>query len=270
MYNLQEKKKIDKDNENNVYVMAFVNNAYVYYGSDSTEINYNQGSPAIIKYTPYFDSVIWIKRIANAQQAAFIITTIRGGKNDDNLYLACNMRGGVDVEIEDTTYNHSEVSTYKGFLIILSANGDMIHRGFVNQNMKQGDFLSDIEATDTNKIFICGLVRDTFFRNNQQFYTSPPLPPDITPTVLETSAYLFIGRISTQSADWIKLTAKSIAATNLITGSQQRLGTDPFDNIYMSFLNRYNYSVSIGGLSDSSVQSSPFVFSKFDSLGNAL
>jgi gliding motility-associated-like protein len=262
----------DKDKDNNVYIAIGLVRGFIYNGSDSIPYDFGATQSVVLKYSPNLDSLLWIKNITN--NVGFYFRKLKIGK-DNNLYLPSNILGNSSVEIDSVTYNTSDVGN-KGFLIILSPSGDIIHKGFVNQEMNQGDILTDVDAIDTNRIFVLGVVKDTLVRNNIQYFTPSPLPPDVTPHVSQITAFPYIGEISTQSTKWIKLTQKKIATSTTFTTNinGQSILVDRFGYAYAILMNNNNFSVNIGGLTDSinsmSGSYSPYVSAKFDSLGNAL
>ena len=251
---------IDTDKNGNFY--------FNFYKSDSTGVIYTKGGvielknkierSVLVKYSSGLDSVIWYRELPNYNN--FAIHRLRIG-DDNNLYLACNAKGKFTID----SVNYSwDTKKPKGFLIILSDQGKFIHKGLINSDTSQKDYLIDVAAKNINNIYIYGTVQDSILFNSKWF-SSP---------YKKSSGYgfPFWGLLSiSKGVKWISLTKEKggIPLQNSYPSSQLagRLNFDKMNNVYASFY-YYHKGLSLGGLNDTSYV--PHCLTKFDSLGNAL
>jgi gliding motility-associated-like protein len=260
---------IDTDSDKNIYISYWAFSGNIMSKKNTKNINFSITTSVLIKFTPDFDSIVWIKNIATtSNQAAFITGRVRVGLEDGNIFIA-NLLSKANTSVTRIEIDGVEYSRFipqghnKGFLIVLSPNGDFIHKGFFNSDTSQNDNISDLIAFDTSRIYITGFVQDSINYNGQWFASTG------TPT--SQVAYPYIAKVSTSKADWIKLTTNKIGIafsanffrTNRISG----IISDKEGFVYSSFRFQNNV-LSIGGLLDSTQAVRGFV--KMDSLGNAL
>jgi gliding motility-associated-like protein len=267
---------VESDTQGNIYISFNYrisgNTTFIYSSSDSMQLslpnNFNTSQNFIAKYNSNFDSIIWIKEIANTASSTLSITKLKMGR-DNNLYIASNFTPGPsnrNLVFEDTTYNLPDSTLSKGIAVVMNASGDIIYKGYINQNMRS-DYISSIDAVDTSTIFVVGAAKDTIMRNGIHFFANNPLPPNTTPTGASETMFPFVAKLGSRNIDWVKMSSRPLVSRfSNSTPYGFRGGIDKDNNFYVNI--QIASPSTIGGLtSDSSVNGG---FIKFDTLGNAL
>lgn len=255
--------QIDIDLQNNIYLNFSLGNGVIYSKTDSSKVNSTSGALSrIVKYSSFFDSILWHKDLSTGNANNFFALKIRIGK-DNNLYIASILKGGIQT-INKISYALPS-NFCKGFLIILSSKGKFIHTGYINSDINQQDNLFDIAANDTNRIYVYGYVKDSILRGGKWYKSLNPGSVG--------NAFPYIGLISTSKVTkWINFTRNKdnmgTSSSYFSIGYLGRLNFDKSGNVYSSFQQNGSSLISIGGLSDTNRYN--FGFAKFDSLGNAL
>ncbi|NUM32891.1 MAG: hypothetical protein HUU47_11290 [Bacteroidetes bacterium] len=240
------------------------NNLFISFraGNGTGEINYLGGIISlsdkgprniVIKYNYNLDSILWYKEFPSYSNLA--IKKIQIG-NDNNLYIACSVSGSFNFN----KFNYKFMNGIrKSFISIISNHGYYIKDIIINEDSTQFDSVDEIQAIDTNNIYILGHVKDSIL--NKKTWYSPKNK------LSKGEKYPYIGIISiSNKSKWILLSNFKDNPTDN-TGYIPKLKIDKTGNVYSSFIQRNNI-VSIGGLTDST--NGDKVFAKFDSLGNAL
>jgi hypothetical protein len=243
-------------------------NFYIHFlkGIDSTSVIYTKGGvivlknqierPVLVKYSPSLDSVIWYKELPDFSN--FAIHRLRMGE-DNNLYLACNARGKFTIDSVNYSWNSKK---FKGFLMVLSDEGKFIHKGLINSDTSQRDYLIDVAAKSINNISIYGAVQDSILYNSKWY----------TPSNKKSSgnSFPFFGLISiSNGAKWIIFTKDKggLLLQTAYPNTAGRLNFDKMNNVYVTFY-YYRKGIILGGLTDTNFIA--HCLTKFDSLGNAL
>jgi len=272
---------LDGDDQENVYITFNYNKtntspAYIYTLRDSFLIDLPlsaRNGTFIAKLNSNLDSILWVKEIARFQsQVNYSIAKIRVGR-DNNLYIASNFTPSPTsqqnlryLEFQDTTYWLHDSTLSKGILVIMDSLGNVIQKGFINHNIKS-DYISSVDAIDTSNIFIVGAVKDTFTRNNTDYYTQNPLPPDNPPTSNFETMFPYVAKIGTQNTAWIQTPNKPIVSRFFYTTPYTFKGGIDKENYFYTSVSLGNNSI-FGGLNSGTNILGNFV--KFDTLGNAL
>ena len=259
---LTTSRQLDKDAQNNLYLNCILGNGVIYSKRDSVKVSYSSPKSIVIKYSPNFDSILWVKELSDKPCDNFIAMQMRVAK-DNNLYLACNLLGGT--QTINTKKYVLRTNFIKGFFIVLSPTGKFISSELINKDTTLQESLQDIAAVDTNTIYVCGYARDSIYYGNK-WYKSPN-------KYSSGIAYPYIGAVSTKGGGkWIDFaTERTTMYGGFSITWYSRLNFDNENNVYFSF-NQYQKTnfLSIGGLKDSNTDYSHGGFAKLDSMGNAL
>jgi len=277
MFGIQGAGYVESDSQGYIYLTFHLRSqgatTYLYSAKDSALIQKPKGSKNaqafIAKYNSSFDSIIWIKELANFEQGSYSISKLKMGR-DNNLYIASNFNpfpGSLSVVFEDTTYTLPVTTKSKGIAVVMNTSGNVIYKGYVNQNLRS-DYISSIDAVDTSEIYVVGAAKDTILRNGKKFYTENALPPrPFSPVGSLETMFPYVAKFSTRSMDWVKMPNKPIVSNFVYASpSQFKGGMDKNNFFYASIW--LDIPSSIGGLTRDSSPGRSFI--KFDDLGNAL
>ena len=192
------------------------------------------------------------------------ICRLRVGK-DNNLYVCGFFTETYTIGKKTYSYKTQYGLYYKGLFFVMSSKGNIINSRLANEDLNQADKIFDIEAKDTNSIYLFGYVRDSILYQKKWFSSMKKKSAGAG------NYYPFFALVSlSKGANWIKLTDyKDSNGVNDFTGGYNygRCKFDRSNNFYAAFAQR-NKIVSLGGLTDST--KAYWCFTKLDSLGNAL
>ncbi|MCO5254080.1 MAG: gliding motility-associated C-terminal domain-containing protein [Bacteroidetes bacterium] len=268
---------LEKDKDNNVMLALVMREGTIYTRNAGTSFSENFMTSLLLKYSPNFDSLIWVKQPVTSQTSnsqPFHILKIRADLHG-NLYVVSKFSESTR-EINGVTYstNLPNNGTAKGFLMVYDSVGNVLFADFLHNKLKQQDNIADIIAIDTGNIYMVGYVEDTLIRNGVSYYVTKGLPPDI-PQPNSTTVFPYVIKMSLSQVDWVRMPQKKISLSSTFSRNiySDVIRTDFRGNIYTKFEYGYNNNIAIGELADTLIaqsQSRIAMFVKFDTLGNAL
>lgn len=200
--------------------MAVDNNKnliFIFQGRNGT-IHTRSGSssfapePSIVKYSPRFDSIVWIgnpmRNITNS--SSLVVQRVRTDK-DGYIYTLYAIGNGTYAF--NTTYqvditNSGTGSISKTALSIHAPNGDLKYFDLIHQNPRVCDKVEDILPLDTNNIYLTGYFMDSI-KIHGVYYSNPGSQgSDLQVPANRDEGYPFVSKMSLQAVDWIRMPAK--------------------------------------------------------------
>jgi hypothetical protein len=152
------------DVNSNVYLLMNGTNHRVFDYQGNT--NLSNGSH-IIAFTSNIDTIKWTRAL-HPEPLQYNALKIKCGR-DGNVYLASGIFdifsfvfNGDTLQLPSNFDNiTSQNNVTKAHMAIINPNGQIIHHSLINDRLKTYDVIFDIDAIDTNNIYVTGLVQDT-------------------------------------------------------------------------------------------------------------
>ena len=262
------------DNKNLIFVFQG-RNGTIHTRSGSSSFT---AEPSIVKYSPHFDSIVWIgypmRNVTSS--SSFFVQRVRTDKHGYiyTLYAIGNGTYALQSTYQVNITNSGKGLLSKTVLSIHAPNGDLKHFDLIHQNPRVCDKVEDILPLDTNNIYLTGYFMDSI-KINGVYYSNPITQgSDLQIPTTQDEGYPFVTKMSLRTVDWIRMPAKKSSLRgnwSHLYFSQLVIKTDFKGNIYTNIFYGHNYDISIGGLRDSLAGiNGTHLFLKLDTLGNAL